>query len=554
MSADRISRLHEQASEHYLNGDYTAALASWQEVLALDPGNEEALEGAKMASQFAEEQAPAPPAPPPSPDLERDLDLGLKVFDSLGTKAPPAPVAFDLGDPSQVDAAPVMTPVEEGWEPAPSEDVSFGLAPAPAALVDASGAPTAAAVELRRRVDDLLTQARSKIEVGERDEALAILARVSILDEENAEAVAIRTELETSGKTDLDRIEQAIIEGVSALESDRLDDAERLFGEALSLSPGHREALHYMEQVTSRRAAASAPPPPAVPAEDLLGDADAFGAPSGGTPPPADPAAVPLAAAKPRASRTLPPSMPEVGRPLASRLPLPSLRTLVLVGVVGGVAAAGYWGYATFFDGSSSSAPETTAATAPPPAKPEAPPAKPAGAPAPVAGADRPAAVATAVAKGKRLAESGDFAGAVVAFNEAVTLDPANLDARAALTSAGAQYKAQKADQDALKSIEGAFKEGEYASGLRLAYRLPATIDPGRVERIKSAGWYNMAIIALRGGDTRGATDNCNEALAIDANDAEAAKLKEFAVRYADAPKDRAFLDTVEALPFRPFP
>src|SRR6185503_16460109 len=122
MSTDRISRLHEQASEHYLNGDYPAALASWREVLALDPRNEAALEGARMASQFASEHAEASRVTA-SPELEQDLDLGLKVFDSLASKAP-APAAFDLGDPSQVDAAPVLVPTEEGWEPStPSEEI-----------------------------------------------------------------------------------------------------------------------------------------------------------------------------------------------------------------------------------------------------------------------------------------------------------------------------------------------------------------------------------------------------------------------------------------------
>src|SRR6185503_5909825 len=72
MSVDRITRLHEEASEHYLNGDYPAALASWREVLALDPRNEAALEGARMASQFAADQAETP-APAASPELEKDL-------------------------------------------------------------------------------------------------------------------------------------------------------------------------------------------------------------------------------------------------------------------------------------------------------------------------------------------------------------------------------------------------------------------------------------------------------------------------------------------------
>jgi len=44
---------------------------------------------------------------------------------------------------------------------------------------------------------------------------------------------------------------------------------------------------------------------------------------------------------------------------------------------------------------------------------------------------------------------------------------------------------------------------------------------------------------------------NLDEVLGIVPGDGEAQKLKDFAARYADVPKDRAFLDTVEALPFR---
>jgi tetratricopeptide (TPR) repeat protein len=549
MSADRISQLHEQASEHYLNGDYTAALASWREVLALDPGNEAAREGARMASQFSQEQAPvAGAAGATAPDLEHDVELGLKVLDSLGSKAP-GPPTFDLGDPSQTDAAPVMAPIEEGWEPPAAEDVGFGLAPAPA-TVESPAAPTAAGLELRRRVDDLLAQARAKVEAGERDEALAILARVSILDEENAEAAAIRAQMEASGKTDLDRVEQAIIEGVSALESARLDDAERLFQEALNITPEHREALHYLEQVATRRAAAAAPSEP--PVEDLLGSGDPFGdLPAA---PPSEPAAIPIAS-KARASRALPPSMPEPQRPARTGRKLPSLKVLLIAGFGGIAVVCAVMAVPMWLDRGTTPPPASPARTsAPRPAAAQGAVANPGPSTATPAGAERAAAVSRTLEKAKRLTDAGDFAGAVVAYNEAITLDPANLDARAGLASAGAHYRAEKADQDALKAIESAFAGGEYATGLRLAYRLPATVDVARIEKVKLAGWYNLAIVALRAGDCRAALGNLDEVLTLAPDDPEARKLKDFATRYADIPKDRAFLDTAEALPFRPFP
>jgi tetratricopeptide (TPR) repeat protein len=549
MSTDRISRLHEQASEHYLNGDYPAALASWREVLALDPRNEAALEGARMASQFASEHAEASRVTA-SPELEQDLDLGLKVFDSLASKAP-APAAFDLGDPSQVDAAPVLVPTEEGWEPStPSEEISFGLAPAAASSVESTNpAPTAAAVELRRRVDDLLTQARTKIQAGERDEALAILARVTILDEENADAATLRHEVETAGRTDFDRIEQAIIEGVAALESDRLDDAERLFQEALTLSPEHREALHYMEQVQARRSAPAASPD--APQEDLLGS----GSPFGDLPeaPAAEPAVIPVAS-KSRSSRPLPPSMPEAQRPARRGLSLPSPKLLLVGGLLALVGVCAYLALPMLTGGGKEAAPAAPPRPAPtqrPVAgAPKAAPAPPAVSATPV-GTERTAAVAPAIARAKHLVADGDYAGAVVAYNEAIQLDPANLDAREGLAGAASQYKSQKSDEEAVKAIETAFAGGEYASALRLAYRLPGTIEAARIDRIKVVGWYNLAVVALRAGDCRGAVSNLDEVLGIVPGDGEAQKLKDFAARYADVPKDRAFLDTVEALPFR---
>jgi tetratricopeptide (TPR) repeat protein len=394
-------------------------------------------------------------------------------------------------------------------------------------------------------VDDLLAQARTKIDAGERDEALAILARVTILDEENADAAALRQQMETAGKTDFDRIEQAIIEGVAALESDRLDDAERLFQEALSLAPEHREALHYLEQVQSRRTAPASTP---AAEEDLLGSGDPFG-----DLPPAPAAEAPAIAiaSKSRPSRALPPSMPEPQRPARRGFSLPSPKVLLGVGIVGVVAVCGIMAVPMLTGGKPEPAPAAPARPAPV-KKPAAAPA--AAAPAPTAGPERTAAVAHAIAKAKHLVASGDFGAAVVAYNEAITLDPANLDARAGLAEAASQYKLEKSDEESLKAIQTAFAGGEYASGLRLAYRLPGTIDAGRIDRIKSAGWYNLAVVALRGGDCRGAMTNLDEALAISSGDADAQKLKDFASRYADAPKDRAFLDTVEALPFRPFP
>ena len=79
MSTEQINRLHEEASERYLNGDYQGAIDAWRGVLGLDAANEQALEGVHLASQFVE-----PSAEPGSqvraedtPEVEQDLDESL---------------------------------------------------------------------------------------------------------------------------------------------------------------------------------------------------------------------------------------------------------------------------------------------------------------------------------------------------------------------------------------------------------------------------------------------------------------------------------------------
>jgi Flp pilus assembly protein TadD len=162
--------------------------------------------------------------------------------------------------------------------------------------------------------------------------------------------------------------------------------------------------------------------------------------------------------------------------------------------------------------------------------------------------------VASDVAKGQSMMESGDFGGAVVAFNAALTLDPTNAEARAGFDEAGERYKASKSERDAINSIKTAFKDGEFSSGLRVAYRLPPTVSSSFTDDVKVTGWYNLAIVALRAGDCREAMSHLDEALQIAPADSEAKQLREFAARYADAVKDRVFLDRVEALAFRALP
>jgi tetratricopeptide (TPR) repeat protein len=556
MSTERIKQLHEQASERYLSGDYEGALEAWRNVLGLDPADEQALGGLRLASQFVEHVSPV--FAEGSTNVDRELDQGLRVLDGLSTTTLLHPNTAD----GAVDRQPEPEPILDGWEmPTASqpEADAFGLEPISRPSPPAAPALSAAAAELARRVNDLLAEARAKGDAGERDEALSILARLSILDEDNAEAAVLRAKLEGEGDSDLDKVERAIIEGVAALEAERLDDAERYLREALAIVPDHREARHYLDKVAERRTGGheellGVGPSDAAPTDDAVHRAIALEA-----------VARPKAPSPPKA-----PEPPQIQRPTelppkASRLALPRMalpslalppRKVLIWAGVGVVVLAGALFALSRVGGVD--APDTAVQkpAARPKRKPQpGPAATTAPAPAsPLSAEEAAKRVASSVARGRELLAAGDSGGAVIAFNEALALNPKDSAARSGLEEAGARYKASKAEREALNAIVLAFRDGEYTSGLRLAYRLPPSVGRSYTDAVKVAGWYNLAVVALRAGECREALSHLDEALAIAPADGDAKKLREFASRYAEAVRDRAFLAQVEALTFRTLP
>lgn len=193
-----------------------------------------------------------------------------------------------------------------------------------------------------------------------------------------------------------------------------------------------------------------------------------------------------------------------------------------------------------------------------PPSRPAAAAPKPAAAPpvseAPSAPAGVPRAVVSlpeAMARAKRAMEAKDYAAAIVAFNQAIQIDPTLQEARDGMTAASEAYKVKKLEDEQVLRIRDYFEENEYSSALRVLYRLPATMDAATVNRWKVNGWYNKGVAELLGAECREAKASFDEALAIDAGDEGAKRLSEFAEKALDVPKDRAYYAKVEAIGFR---
>lgn len=562
MTSDRILTLHQEASEHYLNGRYDEAVAAWKAVLAIDPSNDEALEGVRMSSLLAsgesEERVPVETA------VEEEIDAGLRVFE-FGSGEAPAPPAeptdaastgdlpdperqsegIDFGDLADVNAIPLAPPNEElellPDAPEIPEVEETGLV----AVTPTPLGEDPAVRELKHRIESLLAEARAKKARGDTEAALAVLARVQLLDEENEDARALESELRDAGTRHAEEIEQWIIEGVSAVEAGRFDDARGWFVKVLERSPEHREAQHYLAEVAKRSRGPAAteasaeeadaapeflsnatPPPPA--AEDLV---ESLGLSHVEARLPAE-EIVPIAPRRPAAD------LPTVAvAPSRPRWLWPVLAIVALVAI----AAGGWAAFRGEVSAEAASAPATTG----PPKPAEEPP--PATAAKPSVSA---ASLEASLARGRRALAAGDVAAAVVAFDEALKADPTSEEARDGMTKAAAAYKEGKAEREQLDKIRMAFEDGEFASALRLVYRLPAIEDPAAVERWKVNGWFNLGVVALRAGEAPQAIQHFDEALSL-RPDAGAKRWREFADRYRTARKDRAYYDAVEAIPFR---
>ncbi len=420
-----------------------------------------------------------------------------------------------------------------------------------------------ALAELQERVRALLEQARRAGGAGEVVQALDLVARVLILDEENQEALALEQELRQQQQEEGRRLEEALAEGIEWLEQGRLEDAIGRFEEILARHPGHREARAYLERARaqSSEAEVAARQPEAAETSPLhRRPRRAEPAKAAGTldepppPPPRDwseapkaPRRAPRAGAEPRAR----------GR----RFGATALLAVVLLLAAGAGGLLLVSGGLPLFQPHIAPPAETHAAAQR--VAPELPEtlhgetAPQGGAPADAERGqprqvDLSARLAAALARAHQAERRGDYAAAVLAYDEVLDLDPLNLEAREGLRLAGERYRERKEIEARIAQARAAFAEGDYAGALRVFYRLPDNALPqAQLARYKANGWYNLAVMSLRAGDTSHAREQLEEALGVRQDDEGSHRLRAFAERYEGRTKDAAYYEHVYGLALR---
>lgn len=580
---EQIESLHQQASTQYLQGEYGAAIATWRELLKLDPQDERAREGMRLCHMLAQAEPPAktgqdavsepdpagpadttaidfglgeeldqslerldevlepsPETPPDwmdaphrpasteppvemppeteidSPGLDSEASGAPETSESPSSRTVEAEPLFDLSlaEEPQIDRPPLPSRVEvqvettasppsENSPPAPDAKPEAGaeLKIDPAVLgieddssmgdaADDSLSPTQAAeAELQHRINELMAEAMQCYERGEREQALAVLARLAILDESNEAAQTfaehIRSECEKPPAAEPVAQPEEFVPTEPPSASPTVDGPVGMeLGDTIDLPQG--DALELSEQ------------PPSVDADDPI---------------------APLLAEGPvleLTDRELGQLEAEASR--ARRKP--PVLVLAAVGVVGIVIVA-LVGLRLFGGSSETSAPAVATPAAvqaavaggavDASADPGAPPA-----PVPIR-ADLP----RLLEEGRDAFRGQDYAASILAFNQVLEVEPDNAEARDSLAEAVELYRAEKERLvDRTKAIE-AFNSGDFRNALRLFYRLTpdGPEDQAKIERYMCNGWYNLAVRALASGECRTAREHLKEARQFDAED-----------------------------------
>jgi tetratricopeptide (TPR) repeat protein len=554
--------LHQKASEHYLQGEYSAALELWRTLHHQAPDDERAAEGIRLCEMMSEGRADPEPEVAAGFDLapeEEDpgFDLDTSLLDEMpepekpdGSQAVEDAVEQVLLDLDQL-------PETDGAPPPPSE----------------SPLDAAAAAELLKRQSQLLDEARAAREDGRLDDATGLLARLFILNENHEDARALEAEiLEQTSKAAFE-VEDKIAEAVQWMESGRLEDAESNLRRVLDISPGHQEADHYLDQVLRRMEEADgAEDPPEPESLDSTMDHGAVNLDTGGAEEialgkvelgigqPDDPAVK-----HPVGEVEFGASTEEPGEAQPARSGLLNLRNLILAAAVLILAAAGWYFGRDLVGGGSSTAEDEAGSAFADSSSPASEAAVERSTDELIQQADALSRSAEDVSRAdaeqipglveqaSRQMEEADYASAVITWNQVLEVDPGHTGARRGIEEAGRRYREYKERSADLARAGYIFDEGEYSSALKILYRLPEDIQPEKVRLHKVNGWYNLAVISLKAGRIDQALERCGEIALLEVDDPGAAELQAFAESYREREKDRAYYQDVNELAFRTF-
>jgi tetratricopeptide (TPR) repeat protein len=462
-----------------------------------------------------------------------------------------------------------------GGPPAPAEAAPVSFKPVEATHLSSDAVPFSLGGE-SGKVESYLNEGRDLITAGKYQEAVDVLTRVFILDEENQEAQQL---IDEAKELDLNREREVNVilnEAISAYDLGNLDKAKELFGKVLKAFPGHREADYYLKEIEGKESGAGGFELEAAPSSgfelESSGDNFTFDASSAsgsddlaslvGHPAPPPPAAAPASGVEPASGQfKTPASVSKAKQKEGKRVPV-GLITIVVAGllVVSSLFIIGPMVWQKLFS------PSPRAMSVP------TKPAKPAGQADTTSKTQVPATPAAPqksfsdlMSEAKTAMQEKQFDKAVNLLAEAEKLDKNNLEVKMALQNAKDALSKQQEElaknQKFITDFEKAsqyFKTQEYGEALRISWRLIYPDDTlakqmGKADTIRKIirnGYYNWGVKELKSGNPLAAKKNFQDLVDF-APDSKGKELLDFSRKYTPGTLDDKYRSYVQELSFR---
>lgn len=620
----QLTQKVKKASDLMAAGDTESAAKTVSDILKLDPTNPEALDIQRALST------------PPVDDLSSTVDFGVsdQVFEDAisapihqerdasgldeledfslpaegfqqefpatrvestrssgrveASSGQPEPELEDFGGSSPADQFPLGGgPAMEDFGAASLADAFPSQPASPEATVLSSDAvaPFSLGGE-GGKTEAFISEGKGLISQGKYQEAIDVLTRVFILDEENQEAQKLidhAKELEVNREREINVI---LNEAISAYDAKDNEKAKSLFEKVMTLLPGHREADYYLKEIEKASGSVTPAFELETPATSPSGfeldsapgefsfDASAAGADDGlaslvggHAPAPPPPAAPAESSSMPDLSfqTEAPPAKGQAAAKQAAKKSGKKAPVGMIAAVLGGLLLVS----SLFFVGPMiweklfTPKPKAMSIPVSKPVKPvaETPP-KPQ---VPVTPSVPQKSFSELLAEGKTAMQEKQYEKAVTLFLEAEKLNKNDMDLKMSLQAAkdalAKQQEEAAKNQKFITDYEKAcqyFKLQEYGEALRISWRLIYPDDTlakqmGKADAIRKIirnGYYNWGVKELKAGNPAAASKNFKDLVDF-TPDSKGRELLDFSKKYSNSGVDEKYRSYVQELSFR---
>lgn len=423
------------------------------------------------------------------------------------------------------------------------------------------------------KIENLLIEGRRLIGEQKYQEALDVLTRVFILDEENKEAQFLIDEAKTKLLEKEREVNLIMTEAISAFDNGNLERAKELLNKVLLMVPGHKEAEYYLSEIEKRGEE-----------EKIFGESkeeeqafSTFEVFESFTPIVEEKKEevvfdVPVDKALEKENQVVTPVTPFPKKVVPKKVETKKRLPVGLIAlVIGGLILLGGGFFLVPLIWEKFFSPKPVALNVPkeiPKPKKEVLEEKNIQNRTEV---DQKPVVRTLqdiLLEANKAMQDKQYDKAVNLYTEADRIAKTDLEIKSKLEAAKQALQKQQEEEariqkfvnDYEKAVKY-FKMSEWAEAVRIAWRLiyPAeqekfAIQMGKADDIKKIirnGYYNQAVKDLKSGNLQLARNNLQDLIEFDRSDSQARELKGFVEKYLKSPIDEAYKEKVEKLSYR---